>query len=547
MNEQDFGELFDEKEISAARKKAEETYRDVSSSTIDSIRRKCKNDLYFLGTVLGYDRLTPRLHGDYTKWLSKWRGYQYKLSLLPRGHYKSTCDTILDSVQMALPNTADIQEHPYHLGPNLRMLLAHEVREKASGFLFEITKIFTRSPIMLALFSECIPSKNEQRINKWELELPREIHQKEPTFSTVGVGGAAQGGHYDWLKLDDLIGEEARDSDTVMKRILAWFDNILALASNAEDGFNLTGTRWAYYDVYSHAMQIYGIDTEGSVLNCIPDGEVDKYKGGLLKVYARGVFEDGAPIFPELMTPNRVKILRQNRLIWAAQYANNPLESGLNEFHWPLKFYNVDLANPRKLVVFTGESSFSRRLEDLDICIFVDPSMAEKNTADEVGIIVTGVDHRGNIFILETVKERIDPTKFMDQLYKLNFKYRPRVVAIEEVVFSAIFRYWIEDRGRLTGIYLPIRPFKPGTRRSKIARIRGLTHFFSAGQVYMHEGMHDLRDEYEQFPMGKSEHLLDALAQGPEFWTRGNSVQEIEEIQKQESRMMAERDMVTGY
>jgi phage terminase large subunit-like protein len=401
--------------------------------------------------------------------------------------------------------------------------------------------------LILTLFDECIPVKNEQRINKWELELPREDHHKEATFSTVGVGGAAQGGHYHWLKLDDLIGEEARDSDTVMKRILDWFDNILALAVNAEDGFNLTGTRWAYNDVYSHAMKTYGIDLDGSVLNCIPDSEAAKHAGGLLKVYARGVFENGQTIFPELMTENRIKILRQNRLIWAAQYANNPMESGLNEFYWPLKFYNTSLADPQKLVVFTGDSSFSRHFRDLDICIFVDPSMAESKSADEVGIIVSGVDYRGNIFLLETVKELIDPTKFMDQLYRLNYKYRPRVVAIEEVVFSAIFRHWIQDRERLTGVYLPIRPYKPGTKKSKVARIRGLTHYFSAGQVYIHENMMSFRDEYEQFPMGKSEHLLDALAQGPEFWQKGNSIQEVEAMQKLEREIIDNRDLATGY
>jgi predicted phage terminase large subunit-like protein len=547
MNEQEFGTLFDEKAITKARKEAEHKYRDISSIQLDSLRRKCKNDLFFLAQALGYTRLTPRLHGDYTSWLTKWRGYQYKLSLLPRGHYKSTCDTIVDSVQMVLPNVADVKEHPYCLGPNATILLAHEVREKASGFLFEITAAFTRNPLILTLFDECIPLKNEQRINKWELELPRDDHHKEATFSTVGVGGAAQGGHYHWLKLDDLIGEEARDSDTVMGRILDWFDNILALAVNAEDGFNLTGTRWAYSDVYSHAMQTYGISRDGSVLNCLPDQEVEKHAGGLLKVYARGVFENGVPIFPELMTESRIKILRQNRLIWAAQYANNPMESGLNEFYWPLKFYNTALNDPQKIVVFTGDSSFSRYLRDLDVCIFVDPSMAESKTADEVGVIVTGVDHRGNIFLLETVKERIDPTKFMDQLYRLNYKYRPRVVAIEEVVFSAIFRHWIQDRERLTGVYLPIRAFKPGTKKSKVARIRGLTHYFSAGQIYIHENMISFRDEYEQFPMSKSEHLLDALAQGPEFWQKGNSVYEVDQIRKLEKQIIDNRDIATGY
>ena len=546
---QDYGELFDEEAVTQARKEGEAKYGHLTSDTFSLLRRKMKSDLFFLAQCLGYTKLSTDFHGHYASWITQRRGYQYKLELLPRGHYKSTLDTIVDSVQMTLPNEAELQQHPYLLGPNARLLLAHEVKEKAAGFLFEITQAYTRNPLMVTLFPELIPQKNAQRINKWELELPRDIPNKEATFSTIGVGGAAQGGHYDWLKLDDLVGEEARDSRLVMSRIRSWFDNILALMTNPEDGFTLTGTRWAYDDVYSHAMKAYGICREGSYIKCIPEKEVKKYEGGLLKVYARGVFEDGKINFPYLMTPDRIKVLRKNKLIWAAQYANNPLESGLNEFYWPLKYYNVDINNPRKIVYFGGPEgeTIVRNISDLDICVFVDPSMAETDTADHVGIVVTGVDYRGNIFLLETVKERIDPTKFMDQLYRLNMKYRPRVVAIEEVVFSGIFKHWILDRQRLTGVHLPVRSYKPGTKRSKVARIRGLTHYFSAGQVYVHEGMVDFQDEYDQFPMGNSEHLLDSLAQGPEFWTRGASRADVEKHRKIVNDILEERDALTGY
>ena len=58
--------------------------------------------------------------------------------LLPRGHYKSTVSTIGESVQIALPNDAGAEDHPFHLGPNVKVLLAHEVRETASKFLYEI-------------------------------------------------------------------------------------------------------------------------------------------------------------------------------------------------------------------------------------------------------------------------------------------------------------------------------------------------------------------------------------------------------------------------
>ncbi len=258
----EFGSLFDGRSMRAAKHQAEERGKDWSQNQIDYLRRRCKEDLFFLCRgPLEYTKLSPRFHGDLTGWMQRTRDMQNRMLLLARGHYKTTVSTIGESIQMALPNVSDVQSHPYSLGPNVKILISHEVRETAAQFLFEITAAFTRKPILMALFPECIPSKNLERINKWQLELPRTVHHKEATFSTIGSGGAAQGGHYNWLKLDDLIGEKARDSETVMRTTLNWFDNINSLLTEFEiDGWDLTGTRWAFNDVYSHAMEMYGID-----------------------------------------------------------------------------------------------------------------------------------------------------------------------------------------------------------------------------------------------------------------------------------------------
>lgn len=538
-----FDALYDQKSISDSRARAEKKYENLEKGQIDYIRRRMKNDLFFLGTALGYNLLSPSLHGNLAGWMQRWRGWQYKLILMPRGHYKSTIITILDSIAMALP--VECAEYPYSLGPNGKYLIMHEVRETASKFLFEISRAFTHKDAMLAFFPEMIPSKNEHRMNKWELELPRTEHHKEATFSTGSSGGAEQGAHYNWAKPDDLIGKEARESPSVMGKVLDLFDNLNSLLTRLEvDGWDLTGTRWAYADVYSHALSRYGISTEGSVLNCLPQRDIEKYQGGLLKVYARGAIENNQPIFPEQFTMERLNVLRKNAVVWAAQYANNPTDSGLNEFGWPLKFYNV--GSNGRLVVFAGDTSFSRSLHDLDICVLCDPSMGQNENADETGIVVTGVDEKNNIFILETVKKRLKPPALLDELYRLYYKYRPRVISIEEVNFSGIYKYWIEDRSKSTQIFLPIRSYKTENRRKPV-RIRGLAHFFSAGQVYVAEMMHDFRDEYEQFPLGDSQHLLDALAQGPTFWSRGVSAKEVEEQKQAVANMEIERSIQTGY
>jgi len=572
--DEDFDALVDEQDLVDRRQSAEKKYEDLDSNSIEHLRRRMKYDTYFLASILGYKKLHPVFHGHYTQWLERQRGQQYRLTLFARGHYKSTLNTITDSIQMALPNVGDVlQAHPYAHGPNLKLLIAHEVREKASEFLFEIASAFTKNETMLALFPECIPSKRVQRINKWELELPREDQHRHATFSTIGAGGAAQSGHYHWLKLDDLVGEDAANSETVMNRINNWFDNIGSLLTDLEiDGWDLIGTRWAFSDIYSHAIKIYGIDTgstlvesngrklryRNSVTNCLSKKDLEDHSNGLLRVYARGAIEHGEPVFPiqynekkqylSGFSHGKLNILRKNSFVWASQYANNPMEAGLTEFIWPLKYYKVDFNG--NISVDTGDPNRPMRkvlLRDLAIYIFCDPSMGESNQADETGIVVTGVDKESNIYLLETIKKRLRPPEFVDNAFRLYMKYRPRVFAIEEVNFSGIYRYWIERESAKSRVNLPITPYKPGSKRSKEARIRGLAHFFSAGQVYVHENMHDFRDEYEQFPMGQSQHLLDSLAQGPEFWKSGMDTRSIEQTTQLVNNLLAERSILTGY
>ncbi len=337
-----------------------------------------------------------------------------------------------------------------------------------------------------------------------------------------------------------------------MRTTRSWFNNINSLLTKFEiDGWDLIGTRWAYSDVYSHAMETYGINLDVSKPTCISPRELNAHKDGILGVYARGAIENGVPVFPYNSINNagfslkKLEVIRKDRLVWAAQYANNPMESGLNEFPWPLKYYNTDVRE--NLIIFDGESSFKRTKNELNIYILTDPSMGETALADETGVVVVGIDKKFNIFILETIKKRLTPPKYVDEIFRLNLQYRPEVITIEEVSFSGIYKYWIAEKAKELRTQPPIRSYKPGNKRTKLGRIRGLSHFFSAGQVYVHEGMHAFRDEYEQFPMGKSEHLLDALAQGPDFWDAGIGTEEVKRQTELIEELMLERSPLTGY
>jgi phage terminase large subunit-like protein len=540
-----WSELADDEAVSKARKAAEQEYRDLTTDQLKALRIRAKKDLYFLAYgILGYDLASPRLHGSLCRWTERTRGTQYRLLLLPRGHYKSTFCTISESIQTALPDLLGDQPYPWNLGSDVKLLLGHENRESASRFLFEIGEAFLRKPLMLALFPELVPNRREHRINKWEIELPRSSHHKEPTFDTIGAGGAAQGRHYNRLKLDDLIGEAARDSGVVMERIITWFDNVNSLLTRPRfDGWDLVGTRWSFKDVYSHAMEMYGIDEPNSIIRCF---EPNEFEPGALSVYARGALENGVPTFPEEFTVDWLNRIRKNPRVYAAQYANNPRESGLNEFDisW-LKYYNK--VGDHHLTVFEGDATRKVNVWDLDRCILVDPSMGERNDSDESGMIVTGTDQSGNIYILETIKARMKPPELIEKIFDLHFKWRPRVVSIEDVVFSGIFAYWFEEKCRDINVFPNVFRYKPGSKRSKRARILGMANYFANGQVYLSEGMNQFRDEYEWFGISDSEHLLDAFAQGPESWRFTKPVEDAFAEEDLVRKIIDQRDAITGY
>ena len=115
-------------------------------------------------------------------------------------------------------------------------------------------------------------------------------------------------------------------------------------------------------------------------------------------------------------------------------------------------------------------------------------------------------------------------------------------------MFSAVYKHWLEREMMVRGVRFNIYPYKPPQRMMKKERIKGLSTYFSAGQIFFNETQHDLVDEYDTFgTASEGFHLLDALAQGPEIWRPGLGRQQFEQYQKMEELMLDDRDLATGY
>lgn len=518
--------LISQEQIKENQEKAEKRVSPLSTEEWKFLRRKAKTDLFFLSYgILGYNKLSENLHGHLCSWVIRNRAARFRMLLLPRGHYKSTVFTISDSIRIVLPDDVGDQPWPECLGTNCRLLIGHETLEQASKFLISVTAHFTSNTLLMGLFPECVPSIRHHRINKHELELPRSEIWSEPTIDTMGVGGKSQGRHYNYLKLDDLIGDKARDSKAEMETAKEWFDNIQSFFSEfTRDKLDLAGTRWSQTDLYKHIMDNYG----PAMLKYIRPAEEYNPETGNIE-----------PIFPEAFTTEAFTIIKRNKKIWSAQYANNPEEFDTTfDSSW-LRFYEWHPSG--RMVLFAGEDKYITHPQECDINILFDPAMSGKS-----GILVTAQNAAGDIYIIEAIKEELAPPAACDLIFKLVQKWRPRIVAIEEVLFSGLFKHWFEAEMRLRGIRFFIQPVKTAGK-AKEARVRGITNYFAAGKIIFHQDQLDLIQEFKEFGSTEDYHMLDALAYGPEIWRVPFDAAKWESFRRIEQDIVNQRDISTGY
>lgn len=536
--------LLDEDRITAQRVKGEKVVENWTNEYYKEVRKLCKTDLFFLGyTILNYRDFSPALHGNLSEWTQKTIKNQFREILLPRGHFKSTLITITGAVQLALPDDSNSLPWPYNLGTNCRILIAHETLGQAQNFLFAITAHFLGNPLLMALFPECVPSLRKHRINKNELELPRSEVWPEPTIDTMGVGGKSQGRHYNFLKLDDLFGDKARDSEAERNTTYQWFDNIQSFFSNhSEDKFDLVGTRWALDDLYAHAEKMYEAELVRYVRpiwefwckRCNQYSHQCKCGAGIAPDYQKRL------IFPERFNEKKLKVLQKNRKVWTAQYLNNPVEGGKKFDDSWLRYF--EYVNPRTIKFKdnpTQDEWQFKNVWDLDRVILVDPA-----TTGEYGFVVTGMDHRRRKFVLEARQEIWTPADFMDYLFQSVARWQPRVVGIEEVLFSTLYQIWAIREMTLRGIKFKIEPLKVKRREDdKSLRVEALQTYFSGFEIFVNEAQEELIDQYKNFGAIQHYHVLDALAHGPQVWRLPTP----EVILNAYGQEPTGRDTVTGY
>ncbi len=503
----------------------EEFHEEVSALSgphRDMLREKAKTDLYFLAKgILGYPDVNPWTHAAFCRFIES-EGKLRRAALMPRGHLKSTLATISDSIRIAL-NDPD----------GTRLLIAGETSTTAEKFLSELKGHWEDNKLLRGLFPELVPTRLAGPGVQWSstiASLNRSRRYKEATWSTIGVGGASVGSHYNRIKCDDLIGLEAFNSPTVMAAAIAWVSNIDSLLIKSQkDIIDFIGTRWSRSDLYKHVMDHYG---------------------NRMAVFLREAIEDGQIIFPEAHTWEEYNtIMTKTPHIWYAQYANNPIAGGYTDF--PVgAIRSYTFSNDGQSVLLEKNGAIHKwDIEQLDRTVRADPKGADPNVGDPASIVVDGLTPEDDIVLLSEWHGRVGPSQFVDKLFETWRKWNPRAVGIEKAGQQSTQHYF-EKKAKQEKVYIRVVPLKP-KNRNKVERIRNtMEPILASGRLYCLPSQTEFRRLVSEFPDTTPIDPLDVFSYGPEegMWRKPMRQEDLDQDKKVLKFVMRRyRNPRTGY
>jgi hypothetical protein len=482
---------------------------------------------------------------------------------MPRDWLKSTTLTCWRSIWAYLQNI------------EIRQLLAMENERLGMAKLNFISAQLLRNQKLRKIYWDKLHLVNDSWIRKhrWsqtQIELPREGMYSEPTIMVVGIGGAAQSGHYDHIYLDDIIGQAALDSKVIMEGAWRWFDNVNELLvepawrkENAST-VHIIGSPWGPGDIYDYTKTQYP-EYRWVIAPCQKDDELeDTKKTRWIQNPDVAQGESNWDQFPTHYYEEMASNPEKQAIYWAQHMCNPTKAAGLNKFDKRyLKYFKwgEDEEGYRTIICMDDKEEF--RLHSIPLYEMIDPGgFAEIKTSKggSKDAKLVGGQPRDSMkkFIVYAKSGRFKrPRDFIKEVFSVWGEFHPRTCRIDKVgTQSYIYSHILEmkEDKEMKKEYpsirnLSISEIPPDTKKdSKDSDIQALIHPMANGEIYVHESMYDLIREIEQYPHGLTKDLIDLCGKlNKLYWTRQPIDKTLKRMKRHDRELDRMRDPVSGY
>ena len=465
----------------------------LSKDEVKNLREKCLNSLYFFAkAVLGFGDLVPHIHKEICDVLQNYEHNTRIKVTLPRDWFKSTLCSVAYPLWRAIKN------------PNIRVIIVQNSYNNATKKLQSVKQIVENNMFFRALFPEVLPG-TRNRWTKDGLEFKRTAAHPECTIEAAGTGTATTSRHYDVIIEDDTVvpdvdsmsGAMQQPTQLDIEKAIGWHKlSHPLLIHPSKSQIIIVGTRWAERDLLSwlddNAKNYLSISR---AVRENDKGEPATPDAGGKAVWDR--FND--EVLDELASSASL-----GPYMFACLYMNNPTDAVNQVFkrEW-IRYYKT----PKK---------------KLAICTSVDPASADEEQAadpDYSVVMTTGVEvSSGDIYLLDYVRERLNPGELVDAIFGQVRVHKPLLVKVEAIAYQRTLCYYLQERMKQLNIYFTIEEMK-SMKGSKIDRIRALQPYFAAGKISVKaKEMEDLERELLSFPRAAHDDLLDALSMQVDFW-----------------------------
>lgn len=530
-------------------------------------RKGCDSSLYFFVKCIGGSvrkaggDVSPEIHRPIFEW---WQNHKNDraATFWPRGWRKTTC----------LTEWGNVRE--YLLNNEVRILLPSEKIDTVSTWLRWMESQILTNRLLRWIYPELTAvDRAYTKTYTWSGDkclLPRQGVYPEATFTCVGVRGASQGGHYDIISGDDIVGEKGMESGSVLEDAMRWFDNVEELLVEPDRGkpkpsiVRIVGTHWGNGD-FGHYVQENYAEYEWRIVPALKDeGLVDR---GSIHYVQREDAEPGESNWPEVWSTKHYVDMKANpekEMVFYSQHQNNPqASSALNKFDrsW-LRYYHWEDSDKGRVIVSEKEDGSDGEkfaLKDIPLfgCIdpggFAETKMLKKGSRN---VILIGGQPRTSIkkFVVFTeAKKMKHPSVFLEELFRVNDEFKPRTWSIDTIgpgqfMYSTI----LEERSKRHKT-MPIFPHSIVTSKgAKDDDIQSLIPPGANGEIYIHRNMKELIGEWVSYPNGMTVDLLDALGKlNKARWSRHPKVKDADPLAEFGLRARQEiqdgRDPITGY
>ncbi len=469
----------------------------MDQETIEELRKKGKESLFFLArAILGFKDLDVDIHKPVCIELEKFVKNTRMTVEFPRTWFKSSLVSIAYSIWRAIND------------PDIRILIAQNTHGNACKKLRAIAAIFEKNKLFRFLYPEILPTKN-CRWSSESLELNRTAAHPEGTFEAAGVGTAAVSRHYDLIIEDDTISPKKDDMTGIIQqptradieKAIGWHGLCHPMLLHpTKSQIIVVGTRWAERDLLGYIYEKFP-EYVSLRRTSIEDDNGD----------ACGLDLNG-------------NIENNGHLTWPGRFDIEALLE-LLKTEGPYMFACLYLGKPTAAInqVFNREwiLYFDNHKRGSYACTSVDLASAEKEETSDPDfnvILTTAIEPKsGNIYVLEYTRERMSPSKVIDEIFRHYYKYHSVRTIIEAIGYQRTLTHWIEQRQKSTNTFFAIEEIK-SHKQSKEDRVRGLQPLFVSGKIHIRPSMINLEQELLAFPKGAHDDIIDTLSMQMAFW-----------------------------